>query len=220
MNRLDLAELRAQATRADYASMARLARALYADGLDAREVLRECYGVTFPDEVFAVVDAGLWALDLRANFTNQPWELAVPPTRGGPAERPDPLAEVEARLWERDPDLLPVLEVPGAGAGDADRVLCYRLTELRAGRPSVFALAEEPYPARGIAPGGAERCGDCLLDVVREEHARTLRALEEELNSPWNVGAGSLAADEVEDARATLEHIDRLRGTVDGQRDG
>ncbi|MET8180689.1 hypothetical protein [Streptomyces sp. NPDC005336] len=209
--------LRAEASRDDYASMARLARALHGNGLGPREVLRECYGVAFPEEVFAVVDAGLWSLDLLAYFTNQPWELAVPPDRGGPADLPDPMADVESLLLARDPDLLPLLQIPAAQAGEDDRIVCYRLEELRAGRPTVFCLAAEAYPTTKVREGEAVRCGDSMLAVLYEEHAASLRSLEEEWNSPWNVGAGSVSGDEVEQARASLELVEELRRTADGR---
>lgn len=209
--------LRAGASRDDYASMARLARALYSTGLGPREVLRECYGVAFPEEVFVLVEAGLWSLDLLAYFTNQPWELAVPPGRGGPAELPDVLADIESLLLARDPDLIPVLRIPAARAGEDDRIVCYRLRELRAGRSTVYCLHEEAYPAKGVREGEAVRCGDSVLAVLHEEHSASLCALEAEWNSPWNRGAGSVSGDEVAQARASLELVAQLRRTADGR---
>lgn len=207
--------LRAAASRDDYASMARLARALYGNGLCAHEVLRECYGVAFPEEVFVVVDAGLWSLDLLAYFTNQPWELAVLPERGGPANLPDSLADIESLLLTRDPDLLPLLQIPAAQAGEDDRIVCYRLEELRAGRSTVFCLAVEAYPSTGLREGEPVRCGDSMLAVLREEHAASVRSLEEEWNSQGNVGAGSVSGDEIMQARASLEMVEELQRTAD-----
>ncbi|MEV4065460.1 hypothetical protein [Nonomuraea dietziae] len=209
--------LRAEASRGDYTSMARLARELYGNGLGPREVLRECYGVVFPEEVFAVVDAGLWSLDLLAYFTNQPWQLAVPPDRGGPTDLPDPMAEVESLLLARDPDLLPLLQIPAAADADEDRIVCYRLEELRAGRPTVFCLAADHYPSREVREGEAVRCGDSMLAVLYEEHAASLRSLEEEVHSPWNRGAGSVSWDEVCAARTSLELVEELRRTAEGR---
>ncbi|MFI0777442.1 hypothetical protein [Streptomyces sp. NPDC021212] len=209
--------LRIEASRDDYASMARLARALYENGAGPREVLRECYGVPFPEEVFAVVDAGLWSLDLLADFTNQPWELAVPPRLGGPVEVPDAMAAVESLLLARDPDLLPLLEIPAAHPGEGRRIVCYRLEELRAGRPTVFCLTAEAYPGTGVREDEAVRCGDSMLAVLYDEHAASLRSLEEEWNSPWNVGAGSVAGSEVEQARASLARVEELWRTAEGR---
>lgn len=211
----DIDRLRAEASRDDYTSMARLARGLYESGSGPREVLRECYGVAFPEELFAVVDAGLWSLDLLAYFTNQPWQLAIPPDRGGPADLPDPMADVESLLLVRDPDLMPLLQIPAAQAGEDDSIVCYRLSELRAGRPTVFCLAAEAYLTTEVREGEAVRCGESMLTVLYKEHAASLRSLEEEWNSPWNVGAGSVSGDEVAAARASLELVEELRRTAE-----
>ncbi|MFG1685157.1 hypothetical protein ACGFNP_33690 [Nonomuraea sp. NPDC049269] len=218
MNLEAVDRLRAEASREDYASMARLARVLYETGLGPREVLRECYGVMFPEELFVVVDAGLWSLDLLAYFTNQPWELAVPPDRGGPAETPDAMADTESLILARDPDLVPLLQIPAARAGGNDRIVCYRLKELRAGRPTVFCLGAEPYPSVEVCGGEAVRCGESMLAVLYEEHVTDLRSLEEELHSTWNRGAGSVSGDEAKQARASLEMVVELQRQADGTR--
>ncbi|WP_431903413.1 hypothetical protein [Nonomuraea sp. bgisy101] len=200
-----------EASHADYPSMARLARALYETGLGPREVLRECYGVTFPEELFVVVDAGLWSLDLLAYFTDQPWELAIPPDRGGPADTPGSMADTESLIVARDPDLMPLLQIPAAQAHEEDRIVCYRLEELRAGRPTVFCLGAEAYPSGQVREGEAVRCGESMLAVLYEEHAASLRSLEEEVHRPWNRGAGSVSWDEVEQARESLALVAELR---------
>ncbi|MGW1365092.1 hypothetical protein ACWCQP_47930 [Streptomyces chartreusis] len=210
--------LRTEASRDDYASMTRLAWALYGSGLGPREVLRVCYGVSFPEELFVVVDAGLWSLDLLAYFTNQPWQLAVSPDRGGPWDTPDVMADTEAVILARDPDLMPLLQIPAADAADEDRIICYRLTELRAGRSTVFSLEADAYPTTGVREGDAVLCGESMLAVLYEEHSFSLSSLEEEWNSPWNLGAGSVSGHEVAAARASLERVDDLRRRTPGGR--
>nr|WSZ94583.1 hypothetical protein OH820_02025 [Streptomyces sp. NBC_00857] len=200
-----LDRLRAEASRADYASMARLARALYENGLGPREVLRECYDTDFPEELFVVVDAGPWELDLLASFTNQPWQLALPLDRGGPDAAPDTLASTELLLLARDPDLMPLMVIPGAEAGQEDLIVCYRLSELRAHRPTAFCL-------RGVTGSGeAVRCGESMLTVLYDEHADALRLLEEEFRQPSNRGAGSVDGSQLEQANESLERVRELQ---------
>ncbi|MFG1948682.1 hypothetical protein [Nonomuraea sp. NPDC048826] len=50
-----------------------------------------------------------------------------------------------------------------------------------------------------------------MLTALYEEHAADLRSLEEEWNSPWNRGAGSVSWDEVEQARESLERVVELQ---------
>ncbi|WP_189160522.1 hypothetical protein [Lentzea pudingi] len=142
--------LRAEVSRADYASMARLARALHDEGLNPREVLRQCYRVEFPEEFFVIAEAGPFTLDLRVDFSNQPWELAVPLDRGGPAVSPDSLHEIEQRIYVRDPDLVPLARLVNTDARHGDSVLCYRLDELGAGRATVFSIWREVEPVSEI----------------------------------------------------------------------
>ncbi|MFI0820868.1 hypothetical protein ACH4TX_32710 [Streptomyces sp. NPDC021098] len=221
----DIGRLRDEASREDYASMARLARALYASGLGPREVLREAYGTDFPDEVFVLVGAGLSSLDLLAYFTHQPWQLAVPPGQDGPEEGgseedPGPLAETELLVLALDPDLLPLAQIPAATSAGDDRIVCYRIEELRAGRTTVHCLRAAPYPYSELRDTEAVRCGDSLLEVLYEVHADGLRRLEEELHQPWNRGAGSVDPGEVEQARATLDLVEELRRRAAGRQEG
>lgn len=209
-----LGGLRAAASRDDYGSMTRLARALYGTGLGPRDVLRECYGVDFPPEVFVLVEGGLWRLDLRARFTDQPWQLAVPPELGGPSARITSMADTERRLLAEDPDLMPLCRVPAVEFDTPDQVVCYRLGELRAGRSTVFALP------RTAAAGAAVRCGDSLLEVLHGEHVRAVRRLERERDDPSNWGAGAVDDEEVEEAHEALERVRELRRRAAAWRDG
>ncbi|MCQ8190684.1 hypothetical protein [Streptomyces rugosispiralis] len=216
----DIGRLRDEASREDYASMARLARALYASGLGSREVLREAYGTGFPEEVFVLVGAGLSTLDLLAYFTHQPWQLAVPPEQGGPQEVPGPLAETEQLVLALDPGLLPLVQIPAATSAGDDRIVCYRFEELRAGLPTAFSLRAEPYPYSELRDTEAVRCGESLLAVLDEVHADDVRRLEGELHQPWNRGAGSVDRGEVEQAHASLELVRRLRRQATGRQEG
>ncbi|MFD8282227.1 hypothetical protein ACFV47_23945 [Streptomyces solisilvae] len=200
--------LRAEAARDDYASMARLARALFGMGLGPHEVLHQCYGVAFPQEVFIIAEGGLWRLRLLALFTNQPWQLAVPPDRGGPAAEPDGLIDTELRLLAGDLDLMPLVRIPAADPGREDRIVCYRLGELRAGRSTVFRLFESSAAEDALA------CGGSLLEVLHTEHTASVRRLEKELRSPSNWGAGSVDDDEVDRAYASLERVEELQRQV------
>lgn len=199
----------AEASRADYASMARLARALYQEGLGPREVLRRCYGVEFPEELFAILEAGSQALPLMMVYTNQPWELAVPPDRGGPRPVAHLLDDVERKVYARDPDLVPLGLILNSHSRWAGRVLCYRLAELDAGRPAVFGIEEEVRPDDQVV-----RCGDSLLEVLREHHADVLRGLEAEWRHPSNFGAGSVDLEELAEVRSLVERIGELERRI------
>jgi hypothetical protein len=118
---VSLEHLRTEASRDDYPSMARLARALYETGLGPREVLRECYGVEFPAEFFLLHDPDPILLFL---FTNQPAKLAVPLDRGGPPPNANPMSKCERDAFTRDPDLVPVLLCLDAYAAFGGKFLC------------------------------------------------------------------------------------------------
>ncbi|MFJ1747493.1 hypothetical protein ACIOJD_14765 [Streptomyces sp. NPDC088116] len=206
--------LRAEASRDDYASMTQLAQALYETGLVPQQVLRECYGVRFPKEIFVVVEGGLWRLRLRARFTNQPWQLAIPPARGGPATTLNSMIDTELRLLAEDPDLMPLFRVPAVAIGKEDQVVCYRLSELRAGRSTVFGLFQSSHA------GSALDCGESLLKFLYSEHARAVRRLEGEQRAPSSWGAGSVDDEEVEQANESLERVRELqRQAADRQGD-
>lgn len=208
MSDRDLDRLRAEASRGDYASMARLARALHASGRSPRQVIRDCYGVEFPGEFFAVADAPPAALYLPGDFANQPWKLAIPLERGGPPEEPDFMDEIERAIVARDPDLVPLLLLVEVDAQHGDLVLCYRLAELAAGRTVIEGLPQ-------LDPDGeVVRCGDSLLAVLREHLADIHRMLEYQRSRPANRGAGAIEQDEVDRAWSLVERIDQLAGRV------
>ncbi|MFG2004744.1 hypothetical protein ACGFNU_36885 [Spirillospora sp. NPDC048911] len=214
--------LRAAASRADFHSMALLARALYKAGKDPREVLRECYGVGFPDEFFLLADV---YPDLVADFTDQPWKLAVPLEKGGPPLRPGPGARFEKRILALDPDLLPLLslytdyrhahgdiEAPPA-ARHGGLLICYRLSDLGEGRSSTYGVPCTPYgdEAEALAASDITYCGTSLLEVLHEHFADRHHLDEWEIMQPWNRGAGSIDDDEVDASREAMEEIEELR---------
>jgi len=204
-----IARLRAGASRADYASMASLARALYDAGQGPPEVLRNCYGVDFPPEFFVIAEAGPMKLHLLFHFTNQPWELAVPPNRGGPTAVPDWLDGIERKVFARDPDLVPLGLILDLHTRLLDRVLCYRLAELAAGRSAVFGIGRE-----ATAADTAEPLGDGLLAVLHEHHVDVLRWHEWKFGHPSNRGAGSIELSDVAEVRSLLERVEELQSEV------
>jgi hypothetical protein len=201
----EIVRLRAESSRGDYASMVRLARALHGAGLSPREVLHGCYGVDFPAELLAIAGARSGALPLLVIHTNQPWELAIPPARGGPRPAPHLLEAMELRILARDPDLMPLCLLLDRGSRWAGMALCYRLRELEAGRPAVFGIREDVEPGDDVV-----RCGDSLLAVLRDHHGDVLRQLEWEWRQPSNRGAGSVDAEEVAEVRSLVERIEAL----------
>lgn len=212
----DLRRLHVQASPGDYASMARLARALHTRGDCVRDVLRQCYGVEFPQEFHATVPERRARPHLMANFTNLPWNLAVPPGEGGPApSATGPTRNVEREIAALDSDLVPLMELVGEGTTLDRAVLCYRLTELSAGSTAVFGyrgtMAEDGRPAR---------CGASLLTVLEAHHTEFLQHLEWIVGQPWNWGFGALGQGSVDEAQALLERVRELRRRVGGGQDG
>jgi hypothetical protein len=209
----DLERLRTDAASRDYPAMARLARALYENGLTTEQVLHECYGVEFPRELIVIADANPYALDLLATWTNQPWQLAIPLNRGGPASRADTIEPMERRLHDLDPDLLPLLFLvrPGIDVDDDELVLCYRLTELTAGRPTIFGVRQAATRLDEVA-----RRGDSLLAALHDHHAKYLHELEGELEKWYRKEADFVDEDEVEEVRALLDQVEAFQRAAEG----
>ncbi|MFE7135408.1 hypothetical protein ACFVIM_31565 [Streptomyces sp. NPDC057638] len=209
MNDGALPQLRTQASRDDYASMARLARALHETGLSTREVLRECYAVDLPQEFFALAEDGPWRLGLM--ITNQPWRLTVPLERGGPNPEPTSRNSIERRLLALDPDLLPLLHLRLSDEAPIEMlpVICYRFSELRERRTTVFVV-----PGVADHPDEIGRTGDSLLDVLHAFQIADVRGLEEEFEHPANWGIGEVQQTHLDGAREMLARIDRLRSEV------
>jgi len=200
--------LRAEAKQSDYSSMARLAQALYATGLTAREVLRQCYGVGLPAEVLVIVDADPYSLDTLTVFTNQPWKLAVPPEPGEPLAEADSMAPIERKLVTLDPDLLPLVSLLGHGgeSDDDSLILCYRFSELSAGRSTIFDVWRKSKRRSDV-----QRRGDSLLAVLHEHHTRWLNHLRSEGEQPGSWGADTVDEERIESAREMVAQVEAMR---------
>ncbi|WP_194906329.1 hypothetical protein [Catenulispora rubra] len=218
-----LARLRTEASREDYRSMSRLAWALYAAGLGPREVLAECFGVAFPEELFVISDADPQK-SLPGYATALPWNLAVPPERGGPLVQAWSERRSELRILAWDPDLVPLTAlygdsrmVPGATPPErvphADRIHCYRLSELAAGRSTVFGV---PRHAAEAAEGelSVELSGSSILDVIHDYVTVQLRLDEWEIRQPGSWGADSIDESDVEGSRQAAAQIEALQREV------
>lgn len=201
----ELERLRVDAASREYPAMARLARALHENGLNTEQVLRECYGVHLPRELIVIADAGPYALDLLVMWTNQPWQLATPLGRGGPAAKADTIDPMERRFRELDPDLLPLLFLvrPGIDVTDDELVLCYRLTELAAGRSTVFGAHKETTD-----PDQVVRRGDSLLAVLHGHHTAYLDELREELAKSYRLEADFVDEDEIDEIVTLVEQLE------------
>jgi hypothetical protein len=193
----------------DHHAMARLARALYESGLRPRQVLRKCYGVEFPEEFFVISEAELETTD---SFTILPWALARTLDRGGPPETTAPLDSLERRIMDRDRDLIPLCLCHGADEGTLDgalggEFLCYRRTELAAGRSTVFGIAFEADPESPITVRG-----DSLLSALHEHSVADAIWAEQWRRRTAGHSGGSVFDDEdVATFRAIAVEIEELR---------
>lgn len=156
-----------------------------------------------------VAAADPYTLGLLAKWANQPWQLAVPLDRGGPAPRADTYEPKERRLRDLDPDLLPLafLIRPGIDVEDDGLVLCYRLTELAAGRSAIFGVREETN-----SPSGVTRRGDSLLAVLHRHHTDYLHELEEESENTEDKGEYDFVApEELREVRALVNRMETFQ---------
>ncbi|GAB3870016.1 hypothetical protein GCM10029964_003590 [Kibdelosporangium lantanae] len=189
----------------DHHAMARLARTLYESGLGPREVLRECYGVEFPEEFFVIAEA---APQLMTRFTILPWALA----RGGPPPTTAPLDRLDRKVIDRDPDLIPLCLCLGVDEGVLDgalggEFLCYRRSELAAGRSTVLGVAFEAGPQDPVTARG-----DSLLSALHGHRVADAVWMEQERRRTAGHSGGGLFDDEdVAAARAVVAEIEDLR---------
>lgn len=201
-----LERLRAEASRDDYPSMARLARALYETGLGPREVLRDCYGVDLPNEFLALREANP---ELLFYFTNRA-KLAVPLARGGPPPEPSPMDENERAALARDPDLVPLVLCLNNYAGFGGMLLCYRLSELAAGRTTVFTIEYDAGPDSEIT-----RRADSLLAALHEHHAANADWAEQERRrTAGHSGGGTVTDEDVTMAHEMVAELEEIRRQV------
>lgn len=218
--RFPLDTLRARASRADYRSLAVLARALYAEGLGPREVLRECYGVDFPAEFFVAAEGDM-ARRMSYDF-DLPWQLAVPLDRGGPFLRPSSGWRLGRRILDRFPDLVPLMSlhpdlryghggiVPPPPARHGGRIVCYSMGELAAGRSTVWGISEEV--------DDAQVCGESLLSVLHEYYVDRYRLDEWESRQPWSWGADTIRPEALEEGRRVVESAEAMQREADRPR--
>lgn len=198
------------ASRSDYASMVRLALGLYGDGLSRQEVLRSCYGVDFPEEFFAVVDAGPELLDWGVDTTDLPWQLAIPPDQGGPADRPYS-TRLERELLDLDEDLLPLARLIGLHTRYGGRVACYRLSDLAAGHGAV-AVVHPDRQAEVTAHEGS------FLEVVHRHYANLLEQMRRDEDDPANARIPMVEPGDIEEAEEHLRQVEALMERLGQQR--
>jgi hypothetical protein len=192
--------------------MARLAVELHERGFTDREVIRECYGVEFPDEFFVI--AGADRLKLGVEWTNLPWELVIPPERGGPADDPYPPWDMELWAFGLDPRLVPLGEPDDDDAVHGGFLACYHLDELAEGRSTVFGL-EIRYTWEGddrvYEDTETVRMGDSLLEVLREYEIDRQRMIQSQHDDPSNrSGFGYISREYVQGRRVHLERVEAL----------
>lgn len=197
---------RVEASRGNYASMAHLARALYETGLGPREVIHECYGTVFPEEFFLLAEKDAYMLDLLVDFTNQPWQLAIPLSQGGPPPEPDSRDWIERNTFAYDPHLVPLALPLGADTAFKSQVICYHLDELRAGRPTTFGIRKTMGTDDEI-----KRYDLTLLEVIHQHHADFVRLLIHQSHLPSNRGTGAVGTADIEDAQEMLNRVEALQ---------
>lgn len=206
MKKEPLGQLRADASRGDYTSMSRLAQALYRDGFSPRMVVRECYGVDFPEEFFILSETGPYDLPFPMDFMNQPWKLA---TTNGSLHGADSWEETEKAIFSRDPDLVPLVALLNPDAAHGDLVVCYRLGELEASRTTIYGIEEAVDPSDEIV-----HCGASLLTVMHEYQTDIYRNLDRQSRQPSNRDTGSVGNARVSEARSWLNYIEELQCRV------
>ncbi|HEX4815120.1 MAG TPA: hypothetical protein VFV66_20455 [Nonomuraea sp.] len=211
--------LRRQSSRGDYASMVRLAKALYARGLNSRDVLRACYGVDFPEEFFVIAEEffavaeecfdDYWGRMVRprlsVEFTGQPWGLGVPPSRGGPVAAPSLKDPVEKRIFACDRDLVPLMGPLSNGNRWSHSVFCYRLSQLRVGHSTIFVIGNEAGRGSPVTFRSAS-----LLEALHAHHTEYLRVAEGKRNEPGDWKEVVLTEWELDELRAAIERVEEL----------
>ena len=177
----------------DYASMAQLARSMLEAGRSDEEVLRDCYGVSFPAEVFAFAELLADEREPNVDWASLPFDLLTPLDRGGPP--------ASSSGWDAppvDPSLIAIMLLYGDHR-HGNNIICYRRDELAAGRPTIFGVPHKSPTA------AATRLGDSLGTVLREYLEDVRQAREWEASRDRTVGS-----DDVEEAEEQLVRVDDL----------
>lgn len=196
--------------RTDYSAMMQFAIGLHEQGLAPRDVLRRCYGVDFPEEFYAVIEAGPDLLDWGGERTDFPWQLLFPPERGGPAGEPF-LARIERTIHEHNPDLVPLIDLNGPRTRYGGKVVCYQLSHLAADRPDVVVV--DPNP-----PVDVVGRGDSFLGLLREHYADRIDDMHQALTDPRNARAPLVEPDDMDEAASYLRRVEELiERSIDAQ---
>jgi hypothetical protein len=115
------------------------------------------------------------------------------------------LDEDQARVAQLDPTAIALMTLSGNNYKHGGYLLCYQRSELAVGRSTVVGFR------RALADGTtARRRGDSLATVILEHYADNVRRVENEYNSPYNRGAGSVDRYELEGARENLVLAEEL----------
>ena len=202
----DLSEIKKGARQDDYPSMEALARAALDAGQTPAEMLRTCYGVSFPAEVHMIDTMRGERRALPGTYANQPWSLLAL-ARGASDELRPMIGEYERRARTIDERLLPLLLLQDDGGTHSGWFVCYRIDELAAGRPTIVALVPD-FWNRGARD--VQRLGDSLAGVLHEHFASAAKRIQAEYESPSNRGAGSAEEGEVTHAQEMLARADDL----------
>ncbi|MEV7630689.1 hypothetical protein [Actinoplanes sp. NPDC089786] len=189
-----------------YAAMAAQAQALYDQGRSAQDALRECYGVAFPGEIFAIAASGFEERGSTAELTDRPWRLLTRPVPPAPTGT-DKIEEAVVRL---DPDLIPLAFLTD-DARHGDALVCYRVTDLTAGATTVYGLPGVLWSVPERLPDETRRLGDSLLAVLSEYFTDAYNRLEQESNRPSNRGTGAIDNDTLDEARSLVDLIESLK---------
>jgi hypothetical protein len=97
--------------------------------------------------------------------------------------------------------------LPPPPARHGGLLICYRLSELAAGRATAYGVKpEDKRPAR--------RCGDSLLDVLHEYFADCHALDDWEIDQPWNRGFGAVGPRRLEQSHEASRRIDEIRALV------
>jgi hypothetical protein len=193
--------------------------------VDAATVLGKDLDVAVPVELVLIAEHETLPANLPLGFACRPLRLAG--GVGWSRYQPSGAAKLEKAITAMDPDLAPLLALdpesmpavsalfePVVGrlgirgpqpARHGGQVLCYRLSELRRGRTTVY----------GVDRGGAKaavRRGESLSQVMYEHCADRMRLYEWECRQPWNYGFGAVDDRFVASAHRTFTMVDEVRG--------
>lgn len=172
-------------------------------------MLRDCYGVPFPDEFFVIAATVVEQRAVPAIYTDRPWNLVTPLDRGGPPDANPTKQKFELRLEALDPDLVPLLALSSDRHTHGGAWICYQRNELADGRSTVVGVPRRF--AEGAIP---QPFGNSLTSVLVEHFADLARQLETQYEHPSNQGAGSVEEGEVANARRWLAQAEAIATSV------